>query len=113
MLTGDNEITAEKFAKQLGIKNVIANVMPSEKAKVIKKLKSENNVVMMVGDGINDSPALASADIGVSVSSGTDIAMNSADVILVNDNISKISDLFVISRRTIKNIKQNLFWAFF
>lgn len=113
MLTGDNEITAMTFAKQLGLENVVANVLPSEKAKFIKKLKKENNVVMMVGDGINDSPALASADIGVSVSNGTDIAMNSADVILVNDNISKILNLFLISKKTVKNIKQNLFWAFF
>ncbi len=113
MLTGDNEITAKTFANQLNLNNVVANVMPSEKAKFIKKLKNEKKVVMMVGDGINDSPALASADIGVSVSNGTDIAMNSADVILVNDNISKISDLFTISKKTIKNIKENLFWAFF
>ena len=113
MLTGDNELTAKTFAKQLDLENVIANFLPSEKAKFIKKLRNENNVVMMVGDGINDSPALASADIGVSVSSGTDIAMNSADVILMNDNISKILDLFTISKNAIKNIKQNLFWAFF
>lgn len=113
MLTGDNETTAKTFATQLGIDNVIANVMPSEKANLIKKLKNEKKIVMMCGDGINDSPALASADVGVSVSNGTDIAMNSADVILMSDNLTKILDLFTVSKKAVANIKQNLFWAFF
>lgn len=113
MLTGDNETTAKIFAKELGIEHIIANVLPSDKAKVIKKLKADKKIVMMCGDEINDSPALASADIGVSVSNGTDIAMNSADVILMTDNLTKILDLFTISKKTIINIKQNLFWAFF
>lgn len=113
MLTGDNEKTAEKIAKTIGITKVIANVMPSEKANMIKKLKQEGKYVMMCGDGINDSPALASADIGVSVNTGTDIAMDSSDVILTKNDLSAILNLITISKKTIKNIKQNLFWAFF
>ena len=113
MLTGDNEETAKIIAEKIGITDVIANVVPSEKADIIKKLKSENKKVMMCGDGINDSPALANADIGVSVNSGTDIAMDSSDVILMKNDLSKILDLINISKHTIRNIKQNLFWAFF
>ena len=113
MLTGDNQETAEKIAKEIGITKVISNVMPSEKANTIKDLKQKNKYVMMCGDGINDSPALASADIGVSVNSGTDIAMDSSDVILTKNDLSSIIDLIKISKRTIRNIKQNLFWAFF
>ena len=112
MLTGDNEKTAKAIAKQLGIEKVIANVLPKQKAEEIKKLK-QNGLVMMCGDGINDSVSLVTADIGVSISSGTDIAMDSASVILMNDNIEKINELIEISEKTIKNIKQNLFWAFF
>ena len=113
MLTGDNKETAEKVGKELGITKVISNVIPSEKADMIKKLKEENNYVMMCGDGINDSPALANADIGVSVKSGTDIAMDSSDVILTKNDLNSIVKLINISERTIRNIKQNLFWAFF
>ncbi len=113
MLTGDNKETAEKIASQLGITKVISNVLPSEKAKTIKELKEENKFVMMCGDGINDSPALASSDIGVSVNSGTDIAMDSSDVILTSNNLNSIVKLINISKKTIRNIKQNLFWAFF
>ena len=113
MLTGDNKDTATKIAEDIGITKVIANVLPSEKTNVIKKLKSENKIVMMCGDGINDSPALTTADIGVSVKSGTDIAMDSSDVILTRDNLDSITRLISISKKTIKIIKQNLFWAFF
>ena len=113
MLTGDNKNTAEKIAKDLEITEVIANVLPIEKAKKIKELKENGNYVMMCGDGINDSPALASSNIGVSVKSGTDIAMDSSDVILTRNDLSNIIKLIDISKRTIKNIKQNLFWAFF
>ena len=113
MLTGDNSKVAEKIAEQIGITRVISNVLPSEKANMIKKLKEENKFVMMCGDGINDSPALANADIGVSVNSGTDIAMDSSDVILTRNSLKSITDLIHISKRTIRNIKQNLFWAFF
>ena len=112
MLTGDNEKTAEIVAKQIGIEKVISNVTPKEKAKKIKELKKDG-IVIMCGDGINDSISLVTADIGVSISSGTDIAMDSASVILMNDNIEKINELIEISEKTIKNIKQNLFWAFF
>ena len=113
MLTGDNKETAEKIAKEIGITKVIANVLPSEKVNTIKELKRENKFVMMCGDGINDSPALATADIGVSVNSGTDIAADSSDVILTNNDLKNIVNLINISKKTIRNIKQNLFWAFF
>lgn len=112
MLTGDNEKTAFAIAEQIGITNVIANVLPKEKANKIKELK-RNGLVMMCGDGINDSVSLVTADIGVAVGSGTDIAMDSSDVVLMKDNLNKILDLMKISKSTIKNIKQNLFWAFF
>ena len=113
MLTGDNLETAKKIAEELEITKVIANVLPKEKAEMIKKLKMENKHVMMCGDGINDSPALANSDIGVSVKSGTDIAMDSSDVILTKNELSSIYKLINISEKTIRNIKQNLFWAFF
>ena len=113
MLTGDNTQTAEKIAKEIGITTVISNVTPREKTEVVKKLKTEGKYVMMCGDGINDSVSLVTADIGVSVSNGTDIAMDSSQVVLMNDNLEKIDDLIEISRKTIRNIKQNLFWAFF
>ena len=112
MLTGDNELTASKVAKELGIDNVISNVLPKEKNEKIKELKQKHKV-MMVGDGINDAPSISLADIGVSLSSGTDIASNSANVILMNDNLNSIINLIKISKNTIKNIKQNLFFAFF
>ena len=113
MLTGDNKKTAEKIAKEIGITEVIADVTPSQKADIVKKLKAENKHVMMCGDGINDSPALANSDIGVSVNSGTDIAIDSSDVILTRNDLSSIVEILDISKRTVKNIKQNLFWAFF
>ena len=113
MLTGDNENTAKKIAKEIGISKVISNVLPAQKTEVIKKLRSENNFVIMCGDGINDSPALASADIGISVNSGTDIAMDSSDVILTKNDLNGILNLINISKKTVRNIKQNLFWAFF
>ena len=113
MLTGDNTQTAEKIAKEIGITTVISNVTPREKTEVVKKLKTEGKYVMMCGDGINDSPALASSNIGVSVNSGTDIAMDSSDVILTRNDLNSIINLINISKKTIRNIKQNLFWAFF
>ena len=113
MLTGDNKETAEKIANEIGIKKVISNVLPKEKSNTIADLKKENNFVMMCGDGINDSPALAISDIGVSVNSGTDIAIDSSDVILTKNDLKSIINLITISKRTIRNIKQNLFWAFF
>ncbi len=113
MLTGDNHDTANKIGNKIGIQNIIANVMPAEKVSTIKNLMKSGKKVMMIGDGINDAPSLASADIGVSVGNGTDIAANSSDVILMNDNLEKIISLLMISDKTIKIIKQNLFWAFF
>ena len=113
MLTGDNEITAQVIAKELGIKEVIANVLPKDKAEKIKELMNNNKYVMMVGDGINDAVSLVTANIGVALSSGTDIANNSADVILMNNNLINIINMFHISKKTITNIKQNLFLAFF
>lgn len=112
MLTGDNEKTAGIIAKQIGIDRVISDVTPKEKAETIKELK-KNGMVMMCGDGINDSVSLVTADIGVSVSTGTDIAIDSASVVIMSDNIEKVDDLINISSKTIRNIKQNLFWAFF
>ena len=112
MLTGDNETTAEIVSKELGIQEFYSNVMPSEKTKKIKEFM-KTNMVMMVGDGINDAPSLASSNIGVSVSSGTDIANNSADVLLIHNDLMSLLDLIMISKKTIQNIKQNLFWAFF
>ena len=113
MLTGDNSVTANVIARELGINKVIANVLPKDKVDKIKELMNNSKKVMMVGDGINDAPSLVTANIGVSVSSGTDIASNSADVILMNDNLYNLLNLIKISDKTIKNIKLNLFWAFF
>ena len=113
MLTGDNEITAQVIAKELGIKEVIANVLPKEKSEKIKELMNNNKYVMMVGDGINDAVSLVTANIGIALSSGTDIANNSADVILMNNNLINIINMFHISKKAITNIKQNLFLAFF
>ena len=112
ILTGDNEKTAKAIGKNIGIQTVIAGVVPKQKAEEIIKLK-ENGLVMMCGDGINDSISLVKADIGVSVGSGTDIAMDSSDVVLMKDNLDKINDLINISKKTMRIIKQNLFWAFF
>ena len=113
MLTGDNKQTAEKIASKIGIKKVISDVLPAEKTDIIKKLKQEGKYIVMCGDGINDSPALTLADIGISVNSGTDIAIDSSDVVLMRNNLYSIINLINISKKTMKNIKQNLFWAFF
>lgn len=113
ILTGDNNETAQKIGEELGITEVISNVLPSQKSETIKELKEKGNKVMMCGDGINDSPALTNADIGVSVKSGTDIAMDSSDVILTKNDLNSVLKLIKISEKTIRNIKQNLFWAFF
>ena len=113
MLTGDNEITANIIAKSIGIKDVIANVSPNDKSNKIKELKDKGLKVMMVGDGINDAPSLSLADIGVSLNSAIDIAVDSADVILMRNDLNSICKLFEISKKTLSNIKENLFWAFF
>lgn len=113
MLTGDNEYTANIIANQIGISKVISNVAPLEKEATIKRMKEENKYIMMCGDGINDSPALSRSDIGVSIKSGTDIARDSSDVILTQNDLVSILKLINISKKTIKIIKENLFWAFF
>ena len=112
MLSGDNGVTANIIAKEIGIKKVIGNVLPNEKVNVIKGLLDNNHKVMMVGDGINDAPSLVTSSIGVSLNSGTDIAGDSADIILIQDDLSKIISLLNISKKTVRIIKQNLFWAF-
>ena len=112
LLSGDNLNTARIIGDELGIDYVVGDVLPQDKEKFLNKLKNEHHKVMMIGDGINDAPSLTSADIGVSISGGTDIAGDSSDVILMNDDISLVVRLFDISRKTIRVIKENLFWAF-
>lgn len=112
MLTGDNLSTAKKMASSVGISKIYADVVPKEKTEVIKKLQNAGKKVMMVGDGINDAPSLLTSDVGVSMGSGTDIAGDTADVILLNDNLLKIVSLIKIGKKTLLNIKENLFWAF-
>lgn len=112
MLTGDNEVTAKVIAQNLGIKNVISDVLPDQKSEIISKLKEKGDNVMMIGDGINDAPALALADIGIAVGSATDIAMETADIVLMKNRLTDIINAIKLSKSTMKNIKQNLFWAF-
>ena len=113
MLTGDNERTARVIAEKLGIDDVIAEVSPEDKYKKVKELQEQGKKVAMIGDGINDSPALAQADVGMAIGSGTDIAIESADIVLMGKDIETIFTAIRLSRATIKNIKENLFWAFF
>jgi len=112
LLTGDNKKTAEAIAKEAGIENVIAEVYPDKKSEVIKDLQSKGKIVAMVGDGINDAPALAQADVGIAMGTGTDIAIEASDITLVKGDISKVYSAILISKKTISTIKQNLFWAF-
>ena len=113
MLTGDNEKTAKSIAAKAGIQHVISDVLPADKAGVIEKLRKEGHRVLMVGDGINDAPALALADVGMAIGSGTDIAMESADIVLMNNTLQGVANAIALSKATIRNIRQNLFWAFF
>lgn len=113
MLTGDNLQTAKIISKDLALDGVKASLLPKEKTEIIKRMLASGKKVMMVGDGINDAPSLATSTVGVAVGSGTDIANNSSDIILMNDNLENILNLFTISKKTIKNIKQNLFFSFF
>ncbi len=112
MLTGDSKKTADKVAQQLGISEVFAEILPQEKSQIIAKLKSEGKAVAMVGDGINDAPALAMADVGIAVANGTDVAIESAVIVLLHGDLAKLVKAFHLSKKTMRNIKENLFFAF-
>ena len=113
ILTGDNRKTAEAIGNSAGITHVISDVLPGDKAGTILSLQQQGHKVLMVGDGINDAPALVTADVGMAIGNGTDIAVKSADIVLMNGSLTSVSQAIALSKATLRNIKQNLFWAFF
>jgi len=112
LMTGDNQKTALKIGKTVGIENIIANLLPNQKLDEIKKLQSEGKVIAMIGDGINDAPALAQADIGIAIGTGTDIASETADIVLVKGDLRTVNTAIRLSKKMMNTIYQNIFWAF-